>query len=197
MEAFSLLDQRPQTDVMANRPTTDVQKGPPVTQHMANAPGGKAGTALLVPTPAATPRSKAAVAKTAYDNTGESTKPAPVPGASTDLGASRDADEPEPKRPLWIYLLPVTALGVVGAFVWAVTVGPLAKHEPVAATSAPPPPSAIIAPPPAVSSTPAVASSSPPAASSVVVAPPPKASPVVPNKPPPNPNHPLDVPFKP
>ena len=187
MEAFSQLDQRPQTDVMMNRPTTDVQKSPPMTQAMPHAPAGKKGTAVMSP---ATPRSKAAVAKTAYD---ESRRPA-VPGASTDLGASRDADDAEPSRPIWIYLLPATALVVVAGFVWAVTLGPLAKHDTPVVASAPPSASTSL---PVVASsapaiTPPVASSvpsSPASVASTVVSTPPKPPVVV--RPPPhtNPNH--------
>jgi serine/threonine protein kinase len=40
MVAFSQIQQRPSTDVMANRPTTDVMKGPPVTEMLPRPPAG-------------------------------------------------------------------------------------------------------------------------------------------------------------
>ena len=40
MVAFSQIQQRPSTDVMANRPTTDVMKGPPVTEMLPRPPNG-------------------------------------------------------------------------------------------------------------------------------------------------------------
>lgn len=127
MVAFSALDVRPQTDVMANRPTTDVVNAAPVTAMMANAPGQipatpqvpkiaypESGSIRLSATPdtSAATDPTGAVARTQYGaTTGLSAQP--KPGASTDLGAARDAQPsgaPEPRRSPLVWAFPLLAL---------------------------------------------------------------------------------------
>ena len=120
MVAFSQIQQRPSTDVMANRPTTDVMKGPPVTEMLPlrrdAAPAGAPASVVQAPsrgfipddptrgsqsrlsaTPAALEaraRPEEASARTQYDSTpGPGRTPQPrafVAGASTDLSNARD-----------------------------------------------------------------------------------------------------------
>jgi len=171
MIAFSALDARPATDLMANRPTTDVMRGPPVTEvlvnQQANAPATQAlatakGTVQVAgaPRPAAgTPadasggegrsisasppdmaaraRPDEAGARTQYDSGKAPAIPGTttsamegggrmvagavagqVTGASTDLGAARDATMPGeggPKRSPLVFALAAAALMAVGA----------------------------------------------------------------------------------
>ncbi|AKU96754.1 Serine/threonine protein kinase PrkC, regulator of stationary phase [Labilithrix luteola] len=115
--AFSKLDARPATDVMADRPTTDVVQGPAVTEllpvKIPGAPGIPQVTQILEQQqqaaadrsssiPAATPETRArpedagartqlAVAKTqALPVAPAAHARVAIPGAQTDLGASTD-----------------------------------------------------------------------------------------------------------
>ena len=114
MVAFSQIQHRPPTDVMANRPTTDVMKGPPVTEMLPGTGASPAGNASPAPpqgfipdaptagsqsrlsaTPAALEaraRPDEASARTQYDSTPARVPPvrAFVAGASTDLSNARD-----------------------------------------------------------------------------------------------------------
>lgn len=230
MVAFSALDARPNTEAMPHRPTTDVMHGPPVTAILEHAPGRVPAAAAVTPQPSVVPgdsmgrmsaapaahghraRPEDAVARTQFDDsqggrtgaqTGSEyqTARAVVPGASTDLGATRDATpvipQPEAKRSPLIYALPVMAL-LAGA---GIVLGVASTKKDVATKPNDPPANVTsvssipaITQPPLPASNTATVTSSTPSASAVASA---SASAsattaVVPGKVPPKPppNHP-------
>jgi serine/threonine-protein kinase len=201
MVAFSQLDKHPgpPTDVMPNRPTTDMMKGPPVTALMENAPGrvpapargpmGSAPEHRAQPVDvAARARPEEAAARTQYDShTSDRPHRMDAPGASTDLGASRDTSQPstdatpQKRSPLVWVVLGVVVLAIGGGAIAAFKSLPTKSVSTSEPTGSPPPsaapsvPSAAestrAAPPPPTPPTESVASSAPSAK------PPPKAPP--------------------
>jgi len=213
--AFSALDARPQTDVMANRPTTDVMKSPPVTQLLADAPGrvaaspvirsGSEPPARMSAAPSnvdARVRSEDASARTQLDAGRGAGDPVRVvtAGVQTDLGASRDAPAaPEPTRsrsPL-LFALPVVALlvgiGGVVALRGAMSGGPKTPGSAATATSEVVPtaatPTAALTTATATAST-AAATASAPASATASASASASASPKSTTKPPPPQGHP-------
>ncbi|HEY8072836.1 MAG TPA: serine/threonine-protein kinase [Labilithrix sp.] len=154
MVAFSNLDAKPATDVMANRPTTDIQKNAPFTAVMENAPG----RAVVIHTPHSpqTPVSiandkpdvSAAIASTQYDATGKH-----APAVRTDLGATRDTAQPTvpPKRSPWVFVLPALAALGIGFGGFAIVNGkgqtPATKDTSTVSNATPPPPPVSVVPP--------------------------------------------------
>lgn len=146
MVAFSQLDARPPTGVMANRPTTDVMAGTPMTVVMDGAPGVRPRMptnpdAQAVPLDAslrARPEEAANSTQMDFVQRGSSSMPAAgadvgrvtpnavaITGARSDLEASRDAaaaaadGSSDRKRPP-IAFLGFAAVGVVGVVLLAV-----------------------------------------------------------------------------
>lgn len=172
--AFSKLDARPSTDLMANRPTTDVVRGSPATEVLINhvaipaAPAVPQVTALMdrpggrvSAAPAAVgarARQDEAAARTQLgDMAASGSTPAPdvpaaapirepVPGAQTDLGASRDAAPApsESKRSPLVFVAPVVALLAVAGVGFGIkslgqrTIGADTTHSQTSASVAPP-----------------------------------------------------------
>ena len=177
--AFSAMEAKPSTDVMARRPTTDVDKGPPVTEMLESRPAatGPQATAAM-PAPARAPsegrlsaapaseasraRPEEAGARTQYD-TSRPDSIAPSP-AETAGGTARDAGTAgeKPKKSAMVYALPLLALVVVGGGVTAFALKTMDKSAGAAPTASAPPvasdpatltaaTSAITPPPPATS----------------------------------------------
>jgi serine/threonine-protein kinase len=145
MVAFSQLDAKPVTDVMANRPTTDVMAHPPVTQVMDQAP-----PRIVMPTPRAD-----AHARTALDTSSKSQG-----AASTDLGASRDTSQMEqrpPRSPL-VWILPIAVLGMIGGGLGIVAVSRSHANGTTNPTPPPPPSSVVVV----VSAPPSIVTPPPP-----------------------------------
>ncbi len=210
MAAFSQLKKGAGTDVMADRPRMAAPKVPSFTEVMPNAPG----RVVAMPTAnEARANPEEAVARTQYDSFGDGSNRPPA-GASTDLGAARDAvmpsAAPATKRSPALFAIAAIAAVAVGAggYVLATKGG---KTTPEGTGSsglvaAPPKDSTNITLPPSPKDpvptpTPATsASTSASASASASSSAPPKITPHVPQKPPskpPNPNEPgLDTNFQ-
>jgi serine/threonine-protein kinase len=176
MVAFSALDARPATDLMANRPTTDVMKGAPVTEVLDNRPGPKQKTELLVESGRMSAAPEAVEARARPDEAGLKTQfhsaDVPVarpviPGVSTDLSGSRDTTaatpQPEPRRSPMAFIMLAAALAAIAGGGGFVVYKISNKPAPTVATSAPPPPVTSEIPsakPPASATTPPSAASS-------------------------------------
>ena len=155
MVAFSALDARPATDLMAHRPTTDVMRGPPVTHLMQGAPGAVVGVQAqsegrilaaserrLSVTPAGHPPAEG-TAHTVFEPSKGSMHRV---GASTDLGAARDQVPPSPqKRSPLVYGIPAAAvLAMIGIAAIALSKPSTPKADPSANVATAPPPTSTL-----------------------------------------------------
>lgn len=164
MAAFSQLKKAQGTDVMAERPRIEVPKVPKFTEMMPNAPG------RVVTSPTANEsraKPEEAGARTQYPSGHDSDEPpkrAVVPGAQTDLGASRDTTTSTPApAPKKSYGMVIGGVAVVACVLGGVGVVAATKGSktpaPANSTIVPEIPSANVTLPPAMPITPSATAS--------------------------------------
>lgn len=193
MAAFSQL-KRPAgqgTDVMAERPRIEAPRVPRFTEAMSNAP---ARVVAAPPTGSAVHTQGEAVARTQFDSKPDAAgTPSPganktrvmVPGAQTDLGASRDTTQstpaPAPKSGMARIVAiaaGATVVGVIAVVVFAkggsstkVTPGSGTSTSSTISTAPETPPSTNFTPPPPPQPPPAASASAPATATASATAP--------------------------
>jgi hypothetical protein len=161
--------------------------GPVAAPARGKMPSTPSSDAFVPPTLEARARPEDVNARTQFDSFSDA-RPA-IPGASTDLGASRDTTvspgtgTETPARSPLVFLLPAAALALIGGGLIVVAMKSKDPPKPIVATSQPPASAVTALPPPAesVATTPSASAST----VAVVDKPPASASAVQLAKPPP------------